>query len=762
METKRMKFKILLVALFTFAMGTMANAATFTAIASGNWSSSTTWSGGVAPGTNITIDDIEIPNGITVTLDQNVEFNGLLSTMEVMGTLNSTTNSTLTMTGGTITGSGTIDIDALVIGNFGGSSFTGDIMVKTFTNAGATLVFTTLIDVTDELFLEAGSLTLDAGANLQLSQSATIRIDDGALIGNGGLFSTDNDYNIRYVGTSKNTGMELEGNSEVHVEVDLDNNTEVLTLSGDLNLTGNIDHKAGMFDISGQTLTLNGDYMSATGVMIMSDNSSAISLRTNGNVTGALMFDASNNSIGTFELDLASTGKVVVSTDLEVANELIIKNGDFQVDNAAKLSLGVDANIMIDNGTMIMTNSSFEGSTNYDVTYVGASKNAGLELNGSGLDNLTIDLDNNTATLILKSNAKVNGNLDLKAGILVMNNNDLELAGDFTRVNDAKIKGSAGSSIMVNAASKFTNKLSFTTDGEMLDGLTVNIGDGTDLEVESDLMVKTITFTNGSIMLEDNMITIDNGGSVTGANTSRYIKIDGEGMVKMMVGTNGYTSFPVGTMTDYSPANLQLNSGSASNFTVHVAKGVWTAGTTGTDLALSESLVDRTWDIKSDAGANVDLDMKLEWMSSAEVNGFDRSKAYISHYTNGEWDVNATANATSTASGTYEISRKNITSLSPFAVSDNNGLTTGVTPVEVAINRVYPNPVTNKLNCEFSANEATTINVVDVSGKLVYTENIEAANNNMVHEIDFSSMPSGVYFVKISAENTQVVQKVIK
>lgn len=761
---KSTNLKLVLVALFAIMVTGIANAATFTAIASGNWSSSATWSGGVAPGTNITLDDIVIPTGITVTMDQDVEFNGLLSTMEVMGTLNSTTNKKLTMTRGAITGSGTIDIDAIVIGTFGGSTFTGSFTAKSYINAGASLVFTTLIEVTDELFMEAGSITLNAGGNLKLSQNATVTIDDGSLIGNGGLFSTGNDYSIVYKGSSKSTGMELEGSGKKSIEISLDDNIQDLTLSSNVVVAGTINHKMGNLNLNGNDIVFGGDYMSVTGVMIISNNPDAsIALRTSNSINGILWFDNNNNQIGSFEVDIDNGGKVIIGSDLEVTNELIIKNGNFQVENAAEFSLGVDANIMIDNGTMIIPNSSFAGSIDYDVMYTGASKNSGVELTGSGLDDVSIDMNDNSATLTLMGDAKVNGKVDLKKGTLVLNDNSLEIAGDYDGDVSTEIKGSAGSELMISTVTKPTKGLSFTADGQMLNRLTVNVTDGSDVELMSDLTVTTVTFTNGSLMIKDNTITVDNGGSISGSNTSRYVKIDGKGMLKMMVGTAGFTSFPVGTPTSYSPANLKANSGATSAYTVNVANGVWSMGTTGTNLAASKSVVNRTWNVKSDAGSNVDLEMKLEWTTSSEVNGFDRSKAYISHYTNGEWDFTATANATTTANGTYEISRNNIKSLSPFAVSDETGLTTGIEPTLISINKMYPNPVTNELICEIDINGTTQIEVMDLRGRVLYNNTITAASaSNVAHSIDFSNIPSGVYFVKVFANDTQVMQKIVK
>src|SRR5258708_21130112 len=74
----------------------MLYGATFTAATNGSWSVSTTWVGGVAPSFT-TSDQIVIPSGITVTLDNNVAVSGVLSSLTINGMLSSTSNMSLTI-----------------------------------------------------------------------------------------------------------------------------------------------------------------------------------------------------------------------------------------------------------------------------------------------------------------------------------------------------------------------------------------------------------------------------------------------------------------------------------------------------------------------------------------------------------------------------------------------------------------------------------------------------------------------------------------
>jgi hypothetical protein len=74
---------------------------------------------------------------------------------------------------------------------------------------------------------------------------------------------------------------------------------------------------------------------------------------------------------------------------------------------------------------------------------------------------------------------------------------------------------------------------------------------------------------------------------------------------------------------------------------------------------------------------------------------------------------------------------------------------------------VYPNPANNQLTIEL-ANEASKINVsfTDVLGKEVYTVNNLSGSKVAINDI--SSLPAGVYMVKIVADGNTQITKVIK
>jgi hypothetical protein len=77
---------------------------------------------------------------------------------------------------------------------------------------------------------------------------------------------------------------------------------------------------------------------------------------------------------------------------------------------------------------------------------------------------------------------------------------------------------------------------------------------------------------------------------------------------------------------------------------------------------------------------------------------------------------------------------------------------------------VYPNPVSQELNVDFTLAKAqeVSIDISDVTGKLISVENFEASRGLNNHNINFSNLNSGVYFVTMTSSNGTVTKRVVK
>jgi hypothetical protein len=73
---------------------------------------------------------------------------------------------------------------------------------------------------------------------------------------------------------------------------------------------------------------------------------------------------------------------------------------------------------------------------------------------------------------------------------------------------------------------------------------------------------------------------------------------------------------------------------------------------------------------------------------------------------------------------------------------------------------IFPNPAKDKVTIRWNANNFgnVTINIIDLQGKLILEEHISEGNNL---ELDIADLQSGLYFVKLNANNKNIVKKLI-
>ncbi|HOF45395.1 MAG TPA: C10 family peptidase [Bacteroidales bacterium] len=76
---------------------------------------------------------------------------------------------------------------------------------------------------------------------------------------------------------------------------------------------------------------------------------------------------------------------------------------------------------------------------------------------------------------------------------------------------------------------------------------------------------------------------------------------------------------------------------------------------------------------------------------------------------------------------------------------------------------IYPNPATNVVNVEFSTEnpENITFNIVDLTGKLIYTEQVNHQGGNLKHQFAVSNLSKGFYFLRIETNTGKTIRKFI-
>jgi hypothetical protein len=91
----------------------------------------------------------------------------------------------------------------------------------------------------------------------------------------------------------------------------------------------------------------------------------------------------------------------------------------------------------------------------------------------------------------------------------------------------------------------------------------------------------------------------------------------------------------------------------------------------------------------------------------------------------------------------------------PAGISDNK--------LDVGNMNFYPNPNNGKFTLSFDLKDKgnTTINIMNIEGKSVYSEELSNFTGNYNKEIDISSHPKGTYFVKIKQGSHAQLKKII-
>jgi hypothetical protein len=520
-----------------------------------------------------------------------------------------------------------------------------------------------------------------------------------------------------------------------------------------------------------QNQTFNGALSSlvVNGTLMSSTTSSNALIMTMGSFSGSGTIDVDSLALGMtsgfgftgyITADALSTMGANLSTaaTVMVNNSLYLTGGVLNMASGS-LTLGSNSNIVISGGSIATNGGTLGLSNSYNLMYTGSSSvSGGLELGGSGLNNIEVALGTGSS-LNLSSDLNVDGTLTLTSGNLNLNNNDLTFsgAGNFSATGSGAISSTTSSDIIIMTTGSITGALRFSATGNNVNNFTVNMGSGSasvmlgsDLNVDGDLVL-----TMGRVDVGTNDLLI--GGTVGGSANS-YVVTGVGGTVSMNMSGGGSGTFQIGTSASYAPAMVTANSGSGSGtVSVSVNPEVYVNSMSGAKLSTDQPLVGNTWFVTNTA-TTTDINLTLMWSASNEVNGFNRSKAYVSHYINGKWDATASASATTTSNGMFSLTRNNITSLSPFAVMDEKAVTTSVSNIYTAGGNftLYPNPAADVVY--FNSDRPVRVEIYSLNGLLMKTAEINGGTN----AVSISELPMGLYSARVFGNGYQAVHKLVK
>jgi|GEM_PF-6950139 len=151
---------------------------------------------------------------------------------------------------------------------------------------------------------------------------------------------------------------------------------------------------------------------------------------------------------------------------------------------------------------------------------------------------------------------------------------------------------------------------------------------------------------------------------------------------------------------------------------------------------------------------------------TTKANGFDETKAYISHYdsTTRTWDSIAPQVAVNKGSGIKCVTRDSVRDFSPFAIFDVNTRPNRLSVSELTERittsiSLYPNPATGILNVVYAGRTKTVeILIYNVEGRYVGSYTMM----NGMASINVSSFNTGAYYLVLRDEAGLKTQQFIK
>ena len=818
--------------IIAFILTNTTYATVFTAAASGNFSSTATWTGGVVPPTTLLVDQIIIPSGISVNMDNNLTINGALASLTVEGILLTTNSSSLTLNLSTLAGAGIISLNKIDVSAGSTVSFTGSLTAITLNTLTGFSTSATVM-VTQTLNLTSGTLSILTGGSLGLSNNATIFVSGGLLtVGVGGSLGLTSNYNVSYTTLSSIAGVELNGSGLQNVTVNVGAANSV-TLTSNLTVAGTLSLTSGTLMLAGKNLTINGTIAASGNGTVSSSILSNISFNTAGGTAGTLTFsgigatvnnitvnvgagsqaqiDGTVNIAGTLQLNsgtlnikgaavtisgtIAGTGSLsannstnlTISTLIAAASTLNFETNGQLIGNltitalaakaptllsnltiAGALTLSGNSNIILNGNTLTLGVNSTLTGTGYIVSNAGSNliinATAGVSslLVSGAIGNFTVNSSGSTA-VTLGNNLTTAGTLTLQSGTLVLSGRNLTINGTVAAAGSGTISADSLSNLTIATAGSTGGSLKFTSTANILRNLVINVGGNASANIGSTLNIAdTLRFIAGSINIGSNALVFSTRGKITGAGSASYIMTASGGFVQqgVVAGAAGYISFPVGTSTNYAPANIHLNTGSASGqIQVSVVKDVLAQGTTGVNLSATQSLVDATWNINSNITSNLNLNLQVFWSAAMQVNSFNMNSSYISHYTNGSWNKSA-ATAATVSGSMYSQESIALTSLSPFSVHDNK-TNTAVKEINNDLTfTVYPNPATDNITIQntSTSTEQGKMEIYNSNGQLIM--NYDLTNSTSSYSV--KDLISGTYYIKFYNNKMNSIKSFIK
>lgn len=381
----------------------------------------------------------------------------------------------------------------------------------------------------------------------------------------------------------------------------------------------------------------------------------------------------------------------------------------------------------------------------------------GFECPNDSLGDIEIALGASQA-IALGSDLEVYNKLSVLSGILSIDNYVLTLENDATIDVQGSLSGNFVSDIIINASAANIGTMRFA-NGTALRSIVLDATPTSALDFESDLIIDSaLVLSAGVINVHDNTLQVRSGtGKTVGGGANSYIITEASGRLRQEVKQDSTKIYHVGTVNGYAPISIKSIGQTLPEFTINVIPGVLKNGTSGADWATTQPIVNATWTTShTGSQTNINYDAHPMWSAAMEVNGYDRSKAYVTKYTSTMWEPGTPA-AAMAHGGMYGSTKTGINAFGQIAVFDAN--TVGITDVVTGqtIN-VYPNPAFSTLYFSLQNTGDVQATVYSTTGQVVANSTLNGSNNTL----SVAQLPAGMYYVQLTGNGVNGTAKFVK
>lgn len=640
--------KIFLLPAILLAMSGYQYAATITSSASGNWNSSSTWTGGIIPGIN---DDVIIAVGHTITVAQNTSCNSIIfsnSNTTGTGTINVNTGIVLDITASlnapgpsvsvkisgsyNLAGSGKINCGSLNVGNSqspGGSGTTTVYLTSTIDsiyvsgNVTLTATYTSTGNKYNNPFLDLQSGVIKVSGqivsdNKQSGAISTITSRNGLQSGTLVLENGD-PFNFSPIGTTyiyldgSNTTIDYAGQGTQVVYPTTYNNLK-LSGSGDKTTTG---------------ITVNGKFVVYGDISVSDPPSYGSSADIE--YSGAEAITTGDELPATLgSLTINNSGGVTLNKAINVSDIIIGDNTDNSILNDGGYQISSTGTLDLVSGEINFGSPS--GNTAYP-SFATSNIGSGTTVGYLGSGNQTVD------NSITYSNLTIGGSgVKTTAGVTV--NKVL------------KIQGSATVSVQPSFGPLY--KIEYNGTGNQSSGV----------ELPDNIRYLRINNTGGDVSLTKEITVSDTLEMVSGnLKHSNGLQIN-LGTSALLTGESSGHAF-LGKLRKSENIGTGSSSGLLNSLGLDISSGddfgtITVTRISGATPLTFENCIKRSWEFTSDKSPSTGRDITFTWVSS-EDNSIDLTKAIVYYSTDGgdNWLTLSDPSGTD-VSGTREISASGV------------------------------------------------------------------------------------------------------